>query len=130
MRFLWCFILSIFLYTSCFSEQSEDLYIFKFKKELSITDEQEKHLHDLITKLQNLITIKNQELRLHSEELNRLILEKSDLNIIKTKLQTIAMLQAEANFEDISTARDIEKTLSLEQLEKWQNMQKTFNVKK
>jgi maltooligosyltrehalose synthase len=108
------------------AEEKTDDSIFKYKKELSITDKQEKSLRDVLTKFQNYITAKQKEVDTLSTELNKLIMEKGDLGKIKTKLQNIARIQADVTYEDISSTRAIEKTLTAEQITRWRAMQEEF----
>ncbi len=100
--------------------------IFKYKKELSITDKQEKNLRDILSKLQDYITGKTKELNGLRAELNKLIVGKADLNMIKAKLQIIAGIQADATYEDIAGVRAIENELTAEQMSKWRGIQEDF----
>ncbi len=100
--------------------------IFKYKKELSITDKQEKNLRDILSKLQDYITGKTKELNGLRAELNKLIIGKADLNMIKAKLQIIAGIQADATYEDIAGVRAIENELTAEQMSKWRGIQEDF----
>ena len=103
--------------------------IFKYKKELSITDTQEKNLRDILTKLQNYLAERATELDRYRAELNKMIVDKADLNMIKAKLRTVARIQADATFEDIASVRAIEKELTPAQMSKWRGMQEEFRKK-
>ncbi len=100
--------------------------IFDYKKELSLTDRQEKNLREIITKLQNYLTGKQKELEKVRGELNKLIMEKADLRKIKAKLENVARIQVEASYEDIASARAVEKELTPIQLTRWRAIQENF----
>ncbi|MEI6243182.1 MAG: hypothetical protein WCP39_07265 [Chlamydiota bacterium] len=119
-------ILLIGVVSLAFAEEKDEALIFKYKKELSITEVQEKNLRDLVAKFQNYLSTKMKELELHSDELNKMIKGEADLSLIKTKLQIIANIQAEANYEDIANVRTIQKVLTFEQMTKWRSMQEEF----
>lgn len=61
-----------------------------------------------------------------SADLNKLITEKGGLGKIKTKLQNIARVQADATYQDIVSTRAIEKELTTEQMSRWRGMQEEF----
>ena len=100
--------------------------IFKYKKELSITDKQEKNLRDILSKLQDCLAAKKKELDGLRAELNKMIVDKADLDMIKVKLHTIARMQADATYEDIASVRAIEKELTVTQMSKWRGIQEEF----
>lgn len=109
-----------------FAEMKAGESIFEYKKELSLTDAQEKNLRGILSKLQNYLTEKTAELNRHKTELNKMIADKADLNMIKAKLRTIARIQADATYEDIASIRAIEKELTPAQMAKWRGMQEEF----
>ncbi len=100
--------------------------IFEYKKELALTDKQEKNLRDILSKLQTYLTKKTEELNTLRADLNKMITEKADLSRIKVKLQSIASIQAAATYEDIASIRAIEKELTADQMAKWRGMQEEF----
>jgi Spy/CpxP family protein refolding chaperone len=100
--------------------------IFEYKKELSITDKQEQNLRDILAKLQNYLTEKQNELNGLRGELSKLITENAGLDKIKVKLQAIAKIQADATYEDIASTRAIETELTGTQLSKWRSIQAEF----
>ena len=106
-----------------FAQEKDDNSIFKYKKELSITDDQEANLRTILAKLQNCLTEKTRELNVLRAELNKMLAERADLYKIKGKLRAIAQTQADASYEDIASARDIEKELTETQLSRWRNIQ-------
>lgn len=109
-----------------FAEMKAGESIFAYKKELALTDKQEKNLRDILSKLQDYLTKKTEELNTLRADLNKMITEKADLSRIKVKLQSIASIQAAATYEDIASIRAIEKELTAEQMAKWRGMQEEF----
>lgn len=109
-----------------FAQQKAGQSIFEYKKELSLTDDQEKNLHDIIAKLQGYLTDRTKELDALRAELNKMISDKADLYKIKAKLRAMAQIQADANYEDIASSRAIEKELTATQLSQWHNIQEEF----
>jgi hypothetical protein len=100
--------------------------IFDYKKELSLTDMQEKNMRGILTKLQNYRAGKQAALDALRAELNKMIAEKAELSKIKAKLESIAKVQVEATYEDIVSARAIERELTSIQLSKWHSIQENF----
>jgi len=100
--------------------------IFEYKKELSLTDKQEKNLREVVAKLQSNLTEKQKELNGLRTELNKMIAERASLDKIKSKLHAIAKIQADANYEGIASTRAIETELTGTQLIKWRSMQAEF----
>ncbi len=106
-------------------DKAEDS-IFKYKKELSITDAQEENLRNILSRLQNYIAVKTKELDGLRAELNKMIADKADLDTIRAKLRTIANIQADATCEDIASVRAIEKELTVTQMSNWRSIQENF----
>ena len=100
--------------------------IFDYKKELTLTDKQEKNLKDIIAKLQSYLTDKQKELKGAQVELSNMISETADLDNIKAKIHDIANIQADATYEDIVSNRAIETELTGTQLTKWRSIQAEF----
>jgi len=109
-----------------FAEKKAGESIFEYKKELSLTDKQEKNLRDILAKLQNYLTDKQKELNGLRAELSKMIAESADLDKIKAKLNDIAEIQVDASYEDIVSNRAIETELTGTQLSKWRGMQAEF----
>ena len=109
-----------------FAENKSGSSLFDYKKELSLTDKQEKNLKDILAKLQTLLTVKQKELDGLRAELSKMITESADLNKIKTKINDIAKIQADATYEDIASNRAIETELTGTQLTKWRGIQAEF----
>ena len=126
-------IIAILLFVSCatlcLAEENSVDTIFKYKKELAITDMQEKNLRGILSKLQDNLAAKTKELDRHRAKLNKMIADKSSLRKIKTELRTIARIQADATYEDIASVRAIEKELTSTQMSRWREMQEEFRKK-
>lgn len=103
--------------------------IFEYKKELALTDKQEKNLKDIIAKLQNYLADKQKELNGLRAELSKMIAQRADLDKIKAKLNDIAKTQVDATYEDIASTRAIETELTGTQLTKWRSIQEEFRNK-
>ena len=79
-----------------FAQQKAGQSIFEYKKELSLTDDQEKNLHDIITKLQSYLADRSKEIDGLRAELNKMIVDKADLYKIKAKLRAIAQILSDS----------------------------------
>jgi hypothetical protein len=108
------------------AEEKGDEPIFKYKKELAITDQQEANLRSSISKIQNTLKVKTDELNKHRAELNKMLEAKADLTKIKEKLRTIARIQADATYENIASIRAIENELTASQMTQWRGMQEKY----
>ena len=109
-----------------FAENKANASIFEYKKELALTDDQEKNLRGILAKLQDYLTDRTKELNGLRAELNKLISDKADMYVIKAKLRAIAQIQADASCEDIASSRAIEKELTATQLAQWRNKQEEY----
>ena len=108
------------------AEEKGDESIFKYKKQLAITDQQETNLRSIISKIQDTLKDKTEELNKHRAELNKMLETKADLAKIKEKLRTIARIQADATYEDIASIRAIESELTATQMTQWRGMQEKY----
>jgi len=97
--------------------------ILSYKKELKITDKQEKELIRLMTGLQDNLTKKRKEITELNSELANMINEKKSLKLIKRNIYNITRLQADALYADIEAARKIENIFSKEQFASWKAIQ-------
>lgn len=109
-----------------FAEKKGGSSIFDYKKELSLTDKQEKNLKDIIAKLQSYLADKQKELNGAQAELNKMISESADLDKIKAKINDVAKIQADATYENIASNRAVETELTGTQLTKWRSIQAEF----
>jgi len=100
--------------------------IFDYKKELSLTDKQEKNIKDIVAKFQAYLTDKQEELNGLRTELNKMITQSADLDKIKVKINNITKIQADATYEDIASNRAIETELTGTQLTKWHSIQAEY----
>ena len=110
------------------AEEKGDESIFKYKKQLAITDKQEANLRNIIAKIQDTLKKKTEEINQHRAGLNKMLETKADLTKIKEKLRTIARIQAEATYEDIASIRAIETELTSAQMTEWRGMQEKFRT--
>jgi hypothetical protein len=108
------------------AEDKADESIFKYKKELSITDQQEQNLRGILSKLKDYLAARKEALDDLRAELNKMIADKVDLTMIRTKLRIIARIQADATYADIESVRAIENELSLVQMSMWRGIQAAF----
>jgi DNA repair ATPase RecN len=122
-------IIALSLASTALAEEKGDESIFKYKKELAITDKQESNLRAIISKIQDTLKEKTEELNKLRAELNKMIVDKADLDKIKTKLRTIGRIQADATYEDIASIRAIENELTAAQMTQWRGMQEKFRKK-
>jgi Spy/CpxP family protein refolding chaperone len=108
------------------AEKKNGIFIFEYKKELALTDQQEKNLRDIITKYQSYVADKQKNLNGLRAELNKMISESADLQKIKVEIYNITNIQAEVTFEGIVSTRAIETALTGTQLTKWRSIQTEF----
>ena len=129
--FLAVLIVVLFLSFNSFAQEqtapqqgaTQPKTIFDFKQELKLTDKQITDLKDIVAKLQKYYKDKTARLNTLSLELNAMRAKGVKLKAIKRKLQEIARVQVNISYEDIKAGRDIEKTMTPEQLMRWKNMQ-------
>jgi hypothetical protein len=119
-------IIALSLADTALAEEKGDESIFKYKKELAITDKQETNLRAIISKIQDTLKDKTEELNVHRAKLNNMLETKADLSKIKEKLRTIARIQADATYEDIASIRAIESELTAVQMTQWRGMQEKY----
>ncbi len=100
--------------------------IFDYKKELAITDKQEKDLRAVLMKLQDYMTGKRKELDALRANLSKLMAERADLKKIKSALDKIAKIQADASYEDVVRSREVENKLTAAQMSNWRKIQEDF----
>ena len=97
--------------------------IFEYKKELELTDKQEKNLKKLLNNFQDYFAEKRNELGKLQSELADMIKTKAALKTIKARISKIVRLQGDITYVDIKTARNIEGVLTASQLAKWVKIQ-------
>jgi len=119
-------IIALSLAGTAIAEEKGNESIFKYKKELAITDQQETNLRAIISKIQDTLKEKTEELNKHRVKLNKMLETKADLSKIKEKLRTIGRIQADATYEDIASIRAIESELTAAQMTKWRGMQEKY----
>ncbi len=97
--------------------------IFSYKKDLAMTDQQEKDIKDLLTALQKDMIEKRAKLNVIEIELRQMLADRAELKQVKAKLDESAALQAAMRYADVETSRKIEGVMTAEQLKKWREIQ-------
>jgi len=111
----------------CYSaEEQKGAYIYEYKKELALTNVQEKDLKSIVARFQSLAENKQKDLNEASAALKKLIAENGDLEKIRKTIHDMAEIQAEMSYEGIASNRAIEKDLNETQLSKWRGIQAAF----
>jgi len=100
--------------------------IFSFKNEIGLTDSQELKLKALLYDEQTQADVNNSALKILGVELNKMIDEKADMKVIKSKLEEISKIQVEVSCRNIEDTRKVGMILSPDQLSKWKDIQKKF----
>jgi hypothetical protein len=104
-------------------DSPENKTIFSYKKELGMTDEQEKNLNSILEEFQQYFNAKKDSLIAVEKEIADLVTSKGSLETIKAKIDDLAKLKAEVTFKDIETSRRVESVLKPEQIEQWKMIQ-------
>jgi Spy/CpxP family protein refolding chaperone len=108
------------------NQQDQVKTIFSFKNEIGLTDDQEIKLKALLYDQQARADAHNNTLRALGTELGKMIDEKEDMQIIKSKLEEISKIQVEISFHRIEDSRKVEGILTPDQLVRWKDIQKRF----
>jgi|GEM_PF-1212059 len=103
--------------------EAEGKTIFSYKKELGMTDQQEKDLHVAIDGFQKYFEDSKVTLSGVEKSISELITTKGDLKQIKVKIDELAKIKADLTFKDIETSRNVETILKTEQIEQWKKIQ-------
>jgi hypothetical protein len=103
--------------------QDEGKSIFSYKKELGMTDPQEKDLHAAIDGFQKYFEETKGSLTAVEKSISDLITAKGDLKEIKVKIDELARIKADLTFKDIETSRNVETILKPEQIDQWKKIQ-------
>ena len=113
----------VFAQASAPVDSPENKTIFSYKKELGMTDEQEKNLNAILEEFQQYFNAKKDSLVAVEKEIADLVTSKGSLETIKAKIDDLAKLKAEVTFKDIETSRRVESVLKPEQIEQWKKIQ-------
>lgn len=97
--------------------------IFDFKAELKLTDEQEQKIKTILTNLNKDVQVKRARLVILNSEIEELLKKEGDLAEIKKKLDEFYSIQSFIKCADIEASRNINKSLTLVQLNKWREIQ-------
>jgi Spy/CpxP family protein refolding chaperone len=103
--------------------------IFEYKKELSLTDKQEKDLRDTLEKFQKYMVDRRNDLNAMQVQLNDMITKKENTGAIRKQLEKMSAVQVNASIFDIETSRKVESILTPIQIERWKNIQAEFQKK-
>jgi predicted hydrocarbon binding protein len=110
------------------NQQEQVKTIFSFKNEIALTDSQELKLKALLYDEQALGDTNNNTLKTLGTELGKMISEKADMRMIKSKLEEISKIQIEVSCRNIEDSRKVEGILTSDQLAKWKDIQKRFSA--
>lgn len=108
------------------AEDKNGIFIFEYKKELGLSDKQEKNLRGIVREFQEYIADKQKKLGSLRAELSKMTAESAALDKIKTKINDIAKVQAQITYKGIASSRAIEAGLTGIQLTKWHSIQTEF----
>lgn len=97
--------------------------IFDFKAELKLTDEQEQKIKTILTNLNKDVQVKRARLVILNSEIEELLKKEGDLAEIKKKLDEFYSIQSSIKYADIEASRNINKSLTPVQLNKWREIQ-------
>lgn len=104
--------------------------IFDYKKELSLSDEQEREIKTILENLNQEVVVTRAKLTLLEVEIGDLIKKEADVEQIRKKLREAAVMQVAIKLADIVATRKIYHTLSAEQLKRWRTIQATAATQK
>lgn len=99
--------------------------IFDYKKELALSDAQERDIKTILENLNKEVVVTRAKLTLLEVEIGDLIKNEADLEQIRKKLREAADMQVMMKLADIAATRRIYHTLSAEQLKRWRAIQAT-----
>jgi Spy/CpxP family protein refolding chaperone len=129
--FLGIVMMGCLMTASCFAQETPALKggaaapsgevktIFSFKKEISLTDDQENKIKAILYDDQSLLTSYRSKLSVLGSELSEMISKKENMKVVKSKLEEISKVQVEMTCRDIENSRKIDAILTPDQIEKW-----------
>lgn len=97
--------------------------IFSYKKELNITDKQEKEAKVILENFRKKSMELNERIAALNAEVNKMIQEKRWTALIRPKIYELGKLRADLSYQDLVTSRKIEGVFTKDQLAKWQKIQ-------
>ena len=97
--------------------------IFDYKSELRLTDDQEQRMRQILVNLNKELQVERAKLTILSYDLDELIRKEADLDQIKRTLHQEADLRASIAYADLAAGRQINGTLTSDQLNKWRQIQ-------
>ena len=109
-------------------QQDQVKTIFSFKNDIGLTDDQELKLKALLYDEQSSLDTDNTALKTLGTDLGKLVDDKADMAVIKSKLEEIAAIQVKVSYRNIEDSRKVEDILTPDQLTKWRAIQKQFSA--
>jgi len=97
--------------------------IFDYKSELTLSDDQEQRMRQILVNLNKELQVERAKLTILSYDLEELIRKEADLDSIKRALQQEAELRASIAYADLAAGRQINSTLTNDQLTRWRAIQ-------
>ncbi|MBI3268848.1 MAG: hypothetical protein HYZ53_07485 [Planctomycetes bacterium] len=97
--------------------------IFDYRTELTLTDQQEHDIRQILTDLGRLLRVNQAKLTIINADIEDLVQKEGDLKVVKAKLQEEANLRADTRYADIEASRRINLILTPDQLARWKTIQ-------
>jgi len=129
MKALLILVVLLSLFTPGWTQQPKT--IFDFKQELSLSDEQLNAMKVQLTDLSSSVkTAKEDLLKLEKEYRAMIGDEATTVAQAKAKLDQIAAVTTTMRLKDLEVSRKITATMSVEQRQKWKDIQAREKAKK
>lgn len=109
--------------------QFKRITILDFKKELSLTEDQEKEIKAIIEDFQRKERILTERIVSLDKEIRQMLEKSEDIESISKKIKEAFSLRAELVISDIKAGRKIDSLLTLEQLKKWREIRDSMAKK-
>jgi Spy/CpxP family protein refolding chaperone len=103
--------------------------ILSYRKELNLTDKQEKDLGDTLNAFQKYLGEKRNELMALQGQLGEMLKKKENMKNVRKELEKMAAIQVDLSCMDIETSRKIESILTPAQIDMWKGMQVEYQKK-
>jgi Spy/CpxP family protein refolding chaperone len=97
--------------------------IFDYKTDLKLTDEQDRHIRQILLDLNRELQLEQAKHTIAVYELQEFIKKEADLDQIRAALDREAAIRAAITYADIAATRKINKVLLPEQLAQWRSIQ-------
>ncbi len=99
--------------------------IFDYKAELTLTDEHEQEIRQILAELNREAQLAGAKLTVLKFELEDLIQKEDELELVRKNLKEEAELRASIRYADLAATRNINHVLSVPQLAKWRGIKAT-----